>query len=399
MAVIREEIGGVDFLLEFDLEGADGEWTQEGETYRTGPYQLTFDRHQPADSVATLSWQLRRTDQQPAVLRKLTVDYQMPLVSFYRLWPTSGIAANNVYIDLPWTIDTVTSASEYDPVLLALNADGLDGTWYSPYQGGQGFGLSRYPQGTHTQLFLPWFTFADEDGNDPAQLRWLTVQGEIATGATAATLSVLENTGGRFAAPPATTAQPVGDARLQVHDCARATLEYRLHGDGADAPAAESSIALRRLLPGTGDCAGQAAVEADAQLTGNWYDPAHAGQGLDLHRVRVNGQALLFGAWYTFDPGQPAGASADQHWFTLQGESDAGDGRIETTVVQTLGGRFDGQATDNHHRVGSATLDSADCRHLTLDYRFDDDPVAGAFRGLSGRLQLARLGACPAPQR
>jgi hypothetical protein len=126
VTVIREEIGGVDFLLNFDLEGADCDWTRDGDAYRSGPYQLTIARQQPAEGVTALTWRIQRTDQQDAVLRNLTVDYQMPLVSLYRLWPTSGIAANSVYIDLPWTIDTVTSASGYDPVLLALNADGTN---------------------------------------------------------------------------------------------------------------------------------------------------------------------------------------------------------------------------------------------------------------------------------
>ena len=74
MGVIREEIGGVDFLLDFELEGAANDWTRDDDTYRTGPYHLTVNRRQFAEGAAALTWQLRRTDQQPVELQKLTID-------------------------------------------------------------------------------------------------------------------------------------------------------------------------------------------------------------------------------------------------------------------------------------------------------------------------------------
>lgn len=126
MEPIQAQIEGVDFSFDFELEGAGGQWTHEGETYRSGPYELNVDRRPLEPGASALTWRLRRTDHEPVVLRKLTVDYQMPLVSLYRVWPTSGIAANSVFIDLPWTIDTVSSAASYDPVLMALNSDGTN---------------------------------------------------------------------------------------------------------------------------------------------------------------------------------------------------------------------------------------------------------------------------------
>lgn len=126
MGVIQEQIEGVDFSLDFQLEGAGDQWSRDGDTYSSGPYELAVDRRPLEPGAAALAWRLRRTDDEPVVLRKLTVDYQMSLVGLYRVWPTSGIAANNVFVDLPWTIDTVSSAASYDPVLMALSADGTN---------------------------------------------------------------------------------------------------------------------------------------------------------------------------------------------------------------------------------------------------------------------------------
>lgn len=126
MASITELIEGVEFTLDFDLDPAAEEWHGRDGRFRAGPYELRVERQTVGDGVATVGWELRRDDGQPVTLRRLTVDYRMPLVDLYRLWPTSGIAANSVFLDLPWSIDAYSSAASYDPVLLGLNADGVN---------------------------------------------------------------------------------------------------------------------------------------------------------------------------------------------------------------------------------------------------------------------------------
>ena len=98
---------------------------------------------------------------------------------------------------------------------------------------------------------------------------------------------------------------------------------------------------------------------------------------------------------YTFDPAGNADDDARQHWFTLQGSlAGATDGRVTVPIYSTIGGRFDRLATRNTFRVGEATLTFTACDRATLDYRFDADEAAGAFRGRNGSFEIERLGGC-----
>lgn len=126
MAVVRERVDDIEFSMDFEFDVRIEEWTKENDQYRAGPFELRLNRETPDPGLTTLKWQLRRTDGEPVVLRRSTVEYQMPLVSLYRVWPTSGIAANRVFIDLPWSINELSSAANYDPILMALNSDGTN---------------------------------------------------------------------------------------------------------------------------------------------------------------------------------------------------------------------------------------------------------------------------------
>lgn len=281
---------------------------------------------------------------------------------------------------------------------IALGQAGLGGQWYADYGGGQGLALTWFA-GAET-LFLPWFTFDREGGSDPRHQRWYTLQAQVAPGATQAELPILQSIGGRFDRPGSTLAA-VGQARLRLSSCHEGLLDYRFdegHNGGA-----QGSIALRRLLPSGAGCIGSGGVEEpaqasyDAAYSGHWFDPAAAGQGLDIQRIApaAGGPGLLFATWFTYDPVAPSNQPEDQHWFTLQGQSAAGEGAIRTTIVQTLGGRFDDRPTVNHHRVGEVVLRTLACDRMRLSYVFDDSDLAGAFRGLSGDIDLHRLGDCP----
>lgn len=280
------------------------------------------------------------------------------------------------------------------PQALRLEHPGLTGTWYDPAVPGQGFTLRTYTDPGGTTVFMPWFTFHPHGGNETSHLRWYTIQGRVEPGQNEANLLLLANSGGRFDTPPTTEPQPVGTVRLRFPDCTRGVLEYRfdpVHGG------AQGSIALQRLLPPELACNDLEPAAHDPLLSASWYDPATSGQGLDLYRLAGDDSApgLLFGSWYTYAPGTPSGTQTDQRWFTLQDIADGGDGGWTTTIVQTLGGRLDGQPTWNHFRVGEALLHSQDCQRLLLRYRFDDSDAAGDFRALEGSIQLQRIGACP----
>jgi hypothetical protein len=126
VAMIVERIEDINVSLDFEFDVPTEEWVRDDDRYHSGPFELRLQRETIEPGLTTLLWQVQRTDGKAVVLRRLALDYQMPLVSLYRVWPTSGIAANSVFIDLPWSIDTLSSAASYDPILLGLNADGTN---------------------------------------------------------------------------------------------------------------------------------------------------------------------------------------------------------------------------------------------------------------------------------
>lgn len=279
-----------------------------------------------------------------------------------------------------------------------LGQAGLGGQWYADHSGGQGLALSWL--GSARTLFLPWFTFDRDGGNDTRHQRWYTLQAQLPPGATRADLEILQSVGGRFDRP-GSTLEAVGQAHLRMHSCRDGVLDYRF--EGAHNGGAQGTIALRRLLPPGSSCIGAGGLEepapviADPAYTGHWFNPATPGQGLDVQRIPpgAGSPGALFATWFTYDPVAPAGQPEDQHWFTLQGQELVDGSALRTTIVQTTSGRFDDRATTNHHRVGEAVLRPLACDRLRLSYRFDDTDLAGAYRDLARDIDLHRLGDCP----
>ena len=104
------------------------------------------------------------------------------------------------------------SASVSSPAAIDLNQHGLTGSWYEPATGGQGFEVEVFPDvsapGTGV-VQISWFTYDNVVGG-PERQRWYTLSGPVTSGQPTAALTIFQNTGGNFNAPPITTAQPVG---------------------------------------------------------------------------------------------------------------------------------------------------------------------------------------------
>ncbi len=286
------------------------------------------------------------------------------------------------------------------PVRVPLQAAGLAGAWYAPRSSGQGFTIRTYP-GSST-VFMPWFTFESIGKNDVDSQRWYVLQGDYAPGADAMSMAIIERSGGIFDQAPADPLSIVGEARFSLQSCERALLDFRFTA-GRNQGAA-GVIALQSLLPPRYPCTDDQGATRPAEagydnaLTGSWYDPATNGQGLEIERIApgAGSGGLLYAAWFTFAPAAVSGGANDQRWFTLQGQEAGADGAVRTTIVQTIGGRFDADPTANIFRVGSAELVPQGCDRMTLRYTFDDTIDAGEFRGLAGEIPLQRIGACPA---
>lgn len=286
---------------------------------------------------------------------------------------------------------------------IRLDQPGIAGLWYAPYTSGEGIAIDWLPQSR--TLFAARFTYRPRaGGNDPANLRWFTLQvNDVAPGTTELLLPVLQTTGGAFDAGPPVAPRETGWARLRFSDCNNATLVYEVNSS-ATTEYDGGRITLTRQTPATQPCiladgSTQPGAGArppfqgfDARLSGAWYSESTIGQGLQLN---IQPGGVLFAEWFTFDPSGGANDPTAQHWFTLQGNlAQANNGRVDALLVQTVGGISNWAPTWNANVVGGATLSVQGCDRITLDYHFEDARIAGPYRGRSGSLDLRRMGGC-----
>ena len=161
---------------------------------------------------------------------------------------------------------------------------------------------------------------------------------------------------------------------------------------------ASPKSALRGCVASLGLCvAALVAGAADAQsiasadqfdVSGGWFEPATAGQGLVVEMIDSGsrtgvGRPYFFAGWFTYT--DVAGGVAEQAWYTLEGTGAAGARSFDVAIARTAPARFN-SGTAAPRRVGSATVSFQSCTQATLDYRFE-----AAEGGRSGRVALQRL--------
>jgi hypothetical protein len=271
---------------------------------------------------------------------------------------------------------------------LNLNQVGLGGTWYNPYNSGQGFLLTAWPDlngAGHGVVFGGWFTFTPQLDSDPTTPHWFSFQGDVDTASSEVVLDLYETHGGRFAAPPPPTTRRVGTVTLSLVDCWHGTLRYDFDDQRVD----YGRIPIRRLIANA-NCTlnGDAPPPTDSsRLSGAWYDPSLTGQGLIVDISPEQG--TLFAAWYTFRPGFTAvDPEHELQWYYMQ----AGDVGSDATAVsdvpiyQPPQGMFLGPQSGADTVVGHANFMFDGCDALMVTYRFNAS-------GLVRTLNLVRLGA------
>jgi hypothetical protein len=277
------------------------------------------------------------------------------------------------------------------PAALDLNQHGLTGSWYEPVTSGQGIEVEVFPNlaGANTGVLqVSWFTYDHSAVGGAERQRWYTLGGSAATGAASAALTIYQNVGGNFNAPPITTAHPVGSATLSFTACDRGKLDYTF----SDGTGRSGSIPLERLTQNV-TCSTTSArpVNADFAFSGNWYDPATSGQGIT---VEINPRSpIAFFAWYTYARSGAAAGAAGQRWYTGESSYAAGARTLAMTLYETTGGLFDAPTTPppNTVPVGTATLTFQSCTAATLSFSFTGGNNAGA----SGIIALTRVGPVP----
>ena len=274
---------------------------------------------------------------------------------------------------------------------LELNQHGLTGSWYEPATSGQGLEVEVYPDlsapGTGL-AFVSWFTYDTTVGGAERQ-RWYTLSGPVVSGRSNASLTIYQNTGGNFNAPPITTSNAVGTATLSFDSCISGQLAYNF----TDGSGRSGTIPLTRLTQNV-TCSTTSArpTNADFSHSGNWYDAATSGQGFTVEDNPASG--ALFFAWYTYAPNGAGAGAAGQRWYTGLATVAPGARSIPLQIRQTTGGSFDAPTVPAPDTavVGNGTLTFQSCSSATFSYAFN----GGSSSGMSGTIALTRVG--PAPQ-
>jgi len=277
------------------------------------------------------------------------------------------------------------------PPTFVLNQHGLTGSWFEPATSGQGIEIEVYPDlvapGTGL-LQGSWFTFDYVAAGGAATQRWYTFGGNVQTGRASATLTLYQNVGGNFNALPITSAVQVGTVVLSVADCVTATMAYTF----TDGSARSGSIPLVRLTPNvTCSASGATSSNADFGYSGNWFDPATAGQGV-VFEVNPNAPAVFF-AWYTYAPNGQSQGAAGQRWYTGLASYTPGSRTLPVTLYETTGGLFNSVLPAAHTvAVGTATARFSSCNAAQLTFEL----TGGSNAGAAGTINLSRVGPVPA---
>jgi hypothetical protein len=421
--------GNAQFVVMHESQGMGGEYLWAGQQLRSTHAGLTktysFPNNLPvggscnpyygcmaAVPASTANSRVLIATQGFADLHVLTPDYVIPngflptdggTINYagvdqltYGALPTDGKTAlnrdfakvQNVAMNFSGESASVTAAA---PSGVDLNQHGLTGSWYNPATGGQGFEVEVYPdRSPGTGLaFVSWFTFDSGIGGEDHQ-RWYTLSGPVVSGQASAALTIYQNTGGNFNAPPATNPQAVGTATLSFSTCTSGQLSYSF----SDGTGRAGSIALTRLTQNvTCSTTTLHPTHPDFALSGNWFDPNTSGQGLTIE-LNPN-SATVFAAWYTYAPNGGSAGASGQRWYSAQPTATVAPGArsIPVLIYETTGGMFNAPTVPvpNMVAVGSGTLAFQSCSAATLSYNFTD----GSSKGRSGQIALSRVGPVP----
>jgi YVTN family beta-propeller protein len=272
-----------------------------------------------------------------------------------------------------------------------LNQHGLTGSWFQMLTAGQGVEVEVYQDlvapGTGF-MQSAWFTYDYKAFGGSSSQRWYTFSGNVQSGQPSATLTLYENTGGNFDAPPVTMATPVGSVVVSAADCNHLTMTFSFTYGSARS----GMVPMTRLLPNvTCVASGPETPNADFGYSGNWLDKTTSGQGI-VFELNPN-QPLAWLTWYTYAPNGQVQGEAGQRWYTAQAAYTPGARTVPMTLYETTGGLFDQSTpTPTTVPVGVATATFTSCTALQLDFNF----TAGSSAGASGTINMTRVGPTPA---
>ena len=411
--------GTIQYVVLTESTGSNGENFWQGNRLTTtggagGPQQLQFPSNLPSGDTASKSVLVATSGF--AALNLVTPDFTIP-AGFI---PIGGGTLNYASVDqialpaLPTDGATAIDrngahiaataknfAGVSAPVNVAvpppppngldLDQQGFTGSWYDAAENGQGFEIEVYPDliapGTGL-LQGAWFTFDKAPAGGADHQRWYTFNGHAQSGDDNVQLTIFQNVGGNFDAPPITQPVAVGTGTLSFDTCGSGSLSYTFNNGGGS-----GVIPITRITPNVTCAVGAApAQNGDFALSGNWFDPATSGQGFVFEVNPLS--PIVFFAWYTYAPSGQAAGAAGQRWFTGSAAYMVGSRTIPLSLFETTGGVFDAPTpmTQTTNPVGTATVTFTSCSAAQLQFSF----TAGSNAGQSGMINLTRVGPVPA---
>ena len=289
---------------------------------------------------------------------------------------------------------TAAGLFEYQPTTQGAGIDllqrGLTGAWYDPRTSGQGFMVVVIPDISSPEKGIvqgSWLTYDNVVGGAEHQ-RWYTLSGPVVSGQTVVSMTIYQNTGGNFNAPPRTTGLPVGTATLSFDSCTSGQLVYNF----TDGSGRASTIPLTRMMQNvTCSVTSDPLTNFYLALSGILYNggsthpPSTEGQGLSVEVNPVS--SALFFAWMTYAPNGAGAGPAGQRWYTGLGTIVPRSTRAPVQLYETTGGLFDdGTASPTTLVVGSGVLLFSNCGNwLTFDF------TGGSSSGASGMIFLDHI--------
>lgn len=412
--------GTIQYVVMRESTGSNGENFWQGNPLSTtggagGPQQIRFPSNLPSGDTASRSVLIATSGF--AALNLVTPDYTIPAgfipigggtlnyagvdqIALPAL-PTDGATAidhNGAHVAATATnfagVSAMVNIGAAPPPAMTpdLNQQGLTGSWYEAVESGQGFEIEVYPNLVASGIGLlqgAWFTFDRAPAGGADHQRWYTFNGNAQSGAANVPITIFQNTGGNFDAPPVTNGASVGTGALSFDTCASGSLTYTF----TDGSGRSGTIPISRITPNVTCAVGTApAANADFALSGNWFDPATSGQGFVFEVNPLS--PIIFFAWYTYSPtGQGAGA-AGQRWFTGSANYMAGSRMVALTLFETTGGVFDTATppSQTSTAVGNAVVNFTSCSSAQLQFNF----TGGSNAGHAGVINLTRVGPVPA---
>jgi hypothetical protein len=232
---------------------------------------------------------------------------------------------------------------------------GVNGDWYTPGRAGEGLKIEALPDGRALVSF-----FSYPKAGDSGEQLWLTGTGAITDNGVAID-DLYQTRGARFGA--AFNASDVrverwGSLTVVLTECGRGKLAFTgPAGFGGEVRDIEQLS--RQQVP----CLSRQAQQNDTGLSGSWYDPARAGEGVTL---TVQNDLSVALALFTYTP------SAEQAWFVMQAALTGTTGstrKAAGALLRPLGTRFGSGFQSSQIRVehfGTVELEFLSCNQLRM---------------------------------